>query len=165
MSLKKVIFSGFYPNGAKSKWTTIKKFIRDTESSVITMQETKCTQVGLINLDGYYTYEHVRSNKEGGGIAISALKQLHPAFVSNGGEEAEALTIDIHVQNMAITITSAYGPQESTNCETKDAFWKYLHEEAHKAKSYGKGYILQGDLNAWLGPTILPGDIHKQNRN
>ena len=129
------------------------------------MQETKCTQVGLINLDGYYTYEHVRSNKEGGGIAISALKQLHPAFVSNGGEEAEALTIDIHVQNMAITITSAYGPQESTNCETKDAFWKYLHEEAHKAKSYGKGYILQGDLNAWLGPVILPGDKHKQNRN
>ena len=86
------------------------------------MQETKCTQVGLINLDGYYTYEHVRSNKEGGGIAISALKQLHPAFVSNGSEEAEALTTDIHVQNMAITITSAYGPQEGTNCEIKDAF-------------------------------------------
>ena len=83
--LKKLIVSGFNPNGAKSKWTTIKKFIRDTQSAVITMQETKCTQVGLINLDGYYTYEHVRSSKEGGGIAISALKQLHPAFVSNGG--------------------------------------------------------------------------------
>ena len=129
------------------------------------MQETKCTQVGQINLDGYYTYEHVRSSKEGGGISISALKQLHPAFVSNGGEEAEAITIDIHVQNMEITITSAYGPQESSKCDVKDAFWKYLYEEAQRAKSYGKGYILQGDLNAWLGPEILPGDIHNQNKN
>ena len=137
--LKKVIFSGFNPNGAKSKWTTIKKFIRDTMSSVITMQETKWTQVGQINLDGYYTYEHVRSSKEGGGISISALKQLHPAFVSNGGEEAEAITIDIHVQNMEITITSAYGPHESDTSEKKNAFWTYLSDEACRAKTSGNG--------------------------
>ena len=163
--LKTIILSGFNPNGAKSKWTTIKKFIRDTQSAVITMQETKCTQLGLVNLDGYYTYEHIRSNKEGGGIAISALKQLQPAFISNGGEDAEALTIDIHVQKMAITITTAYGPQESSNCETKQSFWKYLHHEAQRANTYGKGFILQGDLNSWLGPNLLPGDLHSQNKN
>ena len=40
-----------------------------------------------------------------------------------------------------------------------------MHEEAKKAKSYGKGYVIQGDLNAWLGPKILPHDLHEQNRN
>ena len=106
-----------------------------------------------------------RSKNKGGGVAISALKNLQPAFVSDGGENAEAVTIDIYVKNMAISVTSAYGPQESDSVEKKTQFCKYLHDEAHKAKIYGKGYILQGDLNAWLGPNILPGDLHKQNRN
>ena len=30
---------------------------------------------------------------------------------------------------------------------------------------YGKGFNLQGDLNSWLGPHLLPGDLHSQNRN
>ena len=64
---------------------------------------------------------------------------------------------------MAISITSAYGPQESAKSETKWLFWNHLNDEAKKAKSYGKGYVLQGDLNSWLGPNILPHDVHKQN--
>ena len=32
-------------------------------------------------------------------------------------------------------------------------------------KHVEKGYILQGDLNAILGPELLPGDCHSQNRN
>lgn len=74
------------------------------------MQETKVTQAGQINLDGYYTYELTRSKNKGGGVAISALKNLQPAFVSDGGETAEAVTIDIYVKNMTISVTSAYGP-------------------------------------------------------
>ena len=129
------------------------------------MQETKCSQAGQFNLDGYFTYELVRSNAEGGGVAISALKELQPVFVSDGGDTVEALTIDIHSRNMAISVTSAYGPQESANIERKLAFWEYLSQEAQKAKTFGKGYILQGDLNAWLGHKYLPGDLHQQNRN
>ena len=163
--VKSLIFTGFNPNGARSKWTTIKKLVRDTQSAVITMQETKCSQVGQINLDGYYTYEHLRSKKEGGGVALSALKELQPAFISDGGDEVEALTVDIHVKNMTISVVSAYGPQESANVDTKKAFWQYLHEEAYKARIYGKGFIIQGDLNAWLGNTVLPGDLHTQNKN
>ena len=66
---------------------------------------------------------------------------------------------------MTITITTAYGPQESSNCETKQSFWKYLHHEAQRANTNGKGFILQGDLNSWLGPNLLPGDSHSQNKN
>ena len=163
--VKSLVFTGFNPNGAKSKWTTIKKLFRETHSAIVTMQETKCNQFGLINLDGYFTYEHLRSNREGGGVALSARKELKPAFISDGGDKAEALTVDIHVKNMIISVVSAYGPQESAKVVTKEAFWQYLTEEALKAKSYGKGFLLQGDLNAWLGEKLLPGDINKQNRN
>ena len=59
------MFSGFNPNGAKSKLTTIRKLVRESISAVVTMQETKCSQVGQIKLDGFYTYENIRSNKGG----------------------------------------------------------------------------------------------------
>ena len=110
--------------------TTIKRLIRDTKSSVITMQETKCQQLGQINIDGYHTYEHLRNKREGGGVAISALKVLSPVFVSDGGEGVEAITIDIHVKNMSVSVTSAYGPQESAPNEKKHAFWEHLNKEA-----------------------------------
>ena len=129
------------------------------------MQETKVTHTGQFNFDGYFTYECVRYNKDGGGVAISALKTLRPAFVSDGGDDVEAVTIDIYVKNMVISITSAYGPQESAHIVKKEAFWNYLNVEAQRAKSYGKGFMVQGDLNAMLGPILLPGDLHAQNRN
>ena len=104
--------------------------------------------MGQIKLDGFYTYEHIRSNKGGGGVALSARKELKPAFLNDGGEDVEAVTVDIHLKAMTISVTSAYGPQESDNIEKKNAFWQYLSNEASKVKSYGKGFILQGDLNA-----------------
>ena len=68
--------------------------MRETGSAIETMQETKVSQVGQIKLDGYFTYECVRTNKEGGGVAISAKKMLQPAFVSDGGDDVEAISID-----------------------------------------------------------------------
>ena len=90
---------------------------------------------------------------------------LKPVFVSDGGGGVEAITIDIHVKHMSVSVTSAYGPQESALVETKNAFWEHLNKQARRARSCGKGFILQGDLNAWLGPQMLPGDFHEQNRN
>ena len=46
-----IVFVGFNPDGAKSKLTTIKKLIRDTKATVVTMQETKCQQTGQVNFD------------------------------------------------------------------------------------------------------------------
>ena len=138
---------------------------RETHSSISTMQETKCNQFGQIKLDGYFTYEHLRSKKKGGGVALSAQKELQPAFKGDGGDKAEALTLDIHIKNKIISVVSAYGPQESAKAETKEIFWQYLTEEVQKANSYWKGFVLQGDLNAWLENKLLPGDINKQNRN
>ena len=161
--IKSLVFSGFNPNGAKSKLTTIRKLVRESNSAIVTIQETKCSQIGQIQLDGFYTYENIRSNKGGGGVALSARKELRPAFVNDGGEEVEAITVDIHMKDISISVTSAYGPQESDPIDKKKTFWLYLSNEASKAKEYGKGFVLQGDLNAWLGPKLIKGDVHEQN--
>ena len=92
--LRSLLFIGFNPYGVKSKWTTIKKLIRDTNSAVITMKETKCSQYGQINLK----YEHLLSTKEGGGVAKSVVKELQPAFISDWGVGVEALTVNIHIK-------------------------------------------------------------------
>ena len=156
--MKSLKFVGLNPDGAKSKMTTIKKLIRETHANIIVMQETKYTQSGKMKFDGFFTYEQLRSNSEGGGVALCALKELNPAFVCDGGEEVEAITVDIHLKAMGISVTSAYGPQNSALGTKKLAFWTYLTEQSNRAKSTGKGFILQGDLNCWLGSELLPGD-------
>ena len=80
-----LIFGGVNPDGARGKWPTIKKAIRDTGASVWTMQETKCNIEGKLKIDGFITYELLRSHGGGGGIALSARSELNPAFVSDGG--------------------------------------------------------------------------------
>ena len=47
----------------------------------------------------------------------------------------------------------------------KDSFLEYLDEEAKLAKSEGKGFLLQGDLNSWLGSEVIPNDPRPQNNN
>ena len=44
-------------------------------------------------------------------------------------------------------------------------FWQYLDEEAKRAEEEGKGFILQGDLNAWLGKKYILNDPRPQNQN
>ena len=74
--IKSLVFVRFIPDGAKSKFATIKRLIRETNCAVVTKQETKCSLPFQINLDGYFTLEHLRSKKEGGGVAVSSLKVL-----------------------------------------------------------------------------------------
>ena len=76
-----LVFGGVNPDGAVSKLTTIRKAIMETASSVWMMQDTKVSQPGTIKFDGYVTYEHTRLDKDGGGLTISALETLSPAFV------------------------------------------------------------------------------------
>ena len=130
---------------------TIKKAVRDTGASIWMMQETKCTVKGKLMLDGFITYEHLRTKGDWGGLALSARTELSPAFVRDGGEEVEALTVDIQVRQMTLSCTTAYGPQENADIKKKTAFWNYLSEEATRVSKEGKGFLLQGDLNSWLG--------------
>ena len=60
---------------------------------------------------------------------------------------------------------TAYGPQEKAVQEKKEKFWKYLEEDAIRANIEGRGFIIQGDLNAWLGNKFIPNDPRPQNEN
>ena len=66
---------------------------------------------------------------------------------------------------MQVSCSTAYGPQEKDSREKKEKSWKYLDEEAKRSNSEGEGFILQGDLNAWLGHNIILNDQRKQNEN
>ena len=98
-----------------------------------------------------FIIENLRSSREGGGVALSALKDLSPAYVCDGGDNVEAITVNIHLKSMEISVTSAYGPQNNALETKKKAFWSYLTEQAHRAKSYGKGlHITRGPkFMAW----------------
>ena len=116
-------------------------------------------------MENFVVYERLREKSEGGGVAIAAIRELNPTLVSQGENDVEAITIEIHPKNIVISCTSAYGPQMKDHIEKKHEFWKYLEDVVEKADKEGKGFILQGDLNAWLGPEIITGDNHEQNEN
>ena len=57
--------------------------------------------------------------KSGGGIAIGALNDVNPVFISEGDDEVEILVIQIEVQQFQIRCIVGYGPQESEQNEKK----------------------------------------------
>ena len=116
---KDLIFGGINPDGAMSKITTIRKAIRETRAAVWTMQETKVSQQGKLKFDGFVTYEHIRTEKEGGGISLSAHEDLSTAFVRDGGDSVEAMTVNIHFKKITISCNTGYGPQENAKTEKK----------------------------------------------
>ena len=129
------------------------------------MQETKSVQANRLKMDDFVIYERIRSEREGGGVAIGAKKDLNPVLIAEGEENVEAITIDITLAKMIISCTSAYDPQQRDSAINKSNFWEYLDNMAEIAWNEGKGFYLQGDLNSWLGSTVIPGDPNIQNEN
>ena len=80
----------------------------ETKASTVTIQESKCSQYGQLKFNGYYTYEHLRSNRDGGGVALSTIKEVSPTFYCDGGEDVKAITVTIHLKGREIIVTSAY---------------------------------------------------------
>ena len=76
------------------------------------IQETKFKREGSLKLNGYRIFEQVRNNQNGGGgIAIGCSVKLSPVLTRNGGDDVEAITVNIRIQNMNIICCTAYGPQ------------------------------------------------------
>ena len=152
--------------GARSKWASVQRWIRLKSPSILSLQETKFQIAGKHKLNGYISYEHLRTeNIAGGGLLMAIKTELNPALVRDGGETVEAITVDICLKKMKIACTTAYGPQEKDTLVKKEAFWQYLDEEAKRADHLGSGFILQGDLNSWLGNKYIKNDPRKPNEN
>ena len=108
----------------------------------------------------------VRQNNDGGGgFALGVAKELSPAFVREGDDDCEALSVEISVKNLTIRCCAAYGCQETYRVERKEKFWNYLDEEVFLAEQTGAGFVLQFDGNLWAGEQLVPGDPRPQNRN
>ena len=102
-------------------------------------------------------FHKVRMYKKDGGVAVTAKPELNPVLVSEA--EGDIYTADINTKNICISCTSAYGPQATATTDAETDFWSYLSNAASSARNAGKGFILQGDLNATLRPCIIPGDL------
>ena len=121
---------------------------------------------GKLELENYLIFELVRKNQDGGGgLALGCEKSLKPAWVREGEEDVEALSVDIFVQGMKIRCCAAYGCQESVPLDRKNRFWKYLDEDVTFANNADAGFVLHFDGNLWAGDGIVPGDPRPQNKN
>ena len=164
--LKSLRLIGVNSAGLRSKLMTFKKVLDDLKPGVFFVEETKMKETGKLKFENYVVYEKVRKSRDGGGgIAIGCLKELYPAWVREGDEEIETLSVNIFVQNMKIRCCVAYGCQESELNDKKELFWKYLDEEVEEAAKDGSGLIIQFDGNLWAGSHIIPNDPRPQNRN
>jgi hypothetical protein len=162
---KSLRFLGVNCAGLRSKMMTFKKVLQELQPSVFFAEETKFKECGKIKVDNYIIYELVRENREGGGIALGVIKELNPAWVREGNDDVEALSVEISVKDMVIRCCAAYGCQENDPIERKENFWKYLDEEILYAEQSGAGFVLQFDGNLWAGSSLIPGDPRRQNRN
>ena len=106
-----------------------------------------------------------RETKEGRGLIIACFKELKPVLTRKGTEEVEVMSVDIFVKSMKIKCVVAYGNQENSSIQKKNAFWTFLEEEAQSANNTEAGFILQFDGNLWAGQNIVPGDPRPQNKN
>ena len=150
----------------RSKILTFRKVLSELNPSVFLVEETKCNNEGQFKLgNDYIVYELLRKDRAGGGLALGCLKDLQPAWVREGNDQVEALSVDIFVKNMKIRCCVAYGPQENDNVDKKEAFWSYLDNEVMEATNDGAGFVLHCDGNLWAGSKIVPGDPRTQNKN
>ena len=163
---KSLRFLGVNAAGLKSKMLTFKKVIEELKPSVFFIEETKYKDGNLFKLENYVIYELNRKSRDGGGgLALGVAEELQPAWVRDGDDKVEALSVMSSAKDLNIRCCVAYGCQESENVDKKDEFWKYLDEEVFQADMDGTGFILQFDGNLWAGCDIIPGDPRPQNRN
>ena len=116
----------------KNKLLSLEKVVNDLKLSLFCLQESHVKKVGSIkfkNSNNFQIYEKVRDKKGGGGLAIGIEKSLNPAWIRDGGDEVEAMTIKFSVQKFNIRIVNAYGPQEYDDEIKKHSFRKYIDDE------------------------------------
>ena len=165
---KNVGFSilGTNANGISGKQESLKSTVNHFIPSVITVQETKLTRMGLIKLKGYQVYEKIRSGGGGGGLLTAIDEDLYPVLISTGeDDQAELLTVQIKVGKYDIRVINAYGPQEDDSNLRRFNFWQELENEVISAKDNNCLIIIQMDANAKIGKDKIKNDPNEMSSN
>ena len=166
--IRKLSFIGVNSAGLSSKLASFDSMMHALQPTVFFIEETKLKSSGKIkteNSDGYQIFELNRVGKSGGGIAIGALADTDPVWISEGDSDIEVLVVEISVSELQIRCIAAYGPQEGAPAEQKENFWSRLSAEIEDAVNNEKAIIFQMDGNLWGGSDLVKNDPNKQNNN
>ena len=86
---------GTNSNGLKAKKNSLVNTVNFFNGpSVLTVQETKLRQNGIIKLDGYQIFEMHRTGL-GGGLLTAAKHELDPVLISQGDDQAKILVVQL----------------------------------------------------------------------
>ena len=137
-------------DGILHKLESLENIFNFENPGAIFLQETKVGRTGRIKFPSnkkYYWFELVRTvdadkGAKGGGLAIGVLNTLEPSWISEGDNDAKALTIEIWLGDVPIRLICGYGPQEGDKVERKYKFWEYLDSEVNKAKNDGAKVVI-----------------------
>ena len=155
---RKLSFVGINAAGLSSKMSSFDSVLKSLKPTVFFVEETKLKTGGRIkteNSRGYQIFELNRTGKAGGGLAIRALNDTEPIWISEGDNEVEVLVVEISVSEMQIRCIAAYGPQEGATPEKKEKFWARISAEIEDAQANEKAIIFQMDGNLWGGPELI----------
>ena len=157
---------GCNANGLSSKLQSLDHIITQLQPGIILLQETKTKRIGKFNdIKGYTKFEMIRQQSGGGGLMTLVKPDLTPVFISEGNDEAEILTVEIHIDSMSIRVINCYGPQEIDPIQKKTLFWGKLNSEVENATQANCEIIVQFDANSHVGSEVVIGDPNKQNNN
>ena len=165
---RKLSFIGVNAAGISSKLCSFDNLLYTLKPTIFFVEETKLKTAGKIkteNTKGYQIFELNRSGKAGGGLAIGALSDTDPVWISEGDNDVEILVIEISVNEIQIRCIVAYGPQEGALSDKKEQFWLRMSAEIEEAQVNEKAIILQMDGNLWGGPELIKNDPNKCNNN
>ena len=161
-------FVGTNSAGLSSKLESFDALLHSVNPSVFFIQETKFKQQGKIKTQQskkYQIFEMNRKEKAGGGLAIGALEEVKPVWISEGDDDVEILVVEIEIMDMKIRCICAYGPQETDCIDRKEKFWAKLTDEVDNAKLNDCATIIQMDGNLWGGPEVVRNDPKVINNN
>ena len=147
--------------GLMSKIDSFEKLLSDEQPSIFCIQETKNKKSNKIRTESsksFTIYELNRKDRNGGGLCIGVLNDLHPAWVAQGDDEVECLAVEVWVEDFPIRVVTAYGPQLGDPLIKKQKFWDFIENQAINAYDNGAGFILQMDSNSHLGPEVIKND-------
>ena len=114
---------GVNVNRIRGKWASFKNVISNIKPLVWNIQERKCMKEGGLKLNGFRVFEQVRTKQDGGGgLALGCSIKLSPVLTRCGGDQVEALSVNIKLQQIKIWCCNAYGPQNNDSNLKKDSF-------------------------------------------
>ena len=161
---QQLVILGNNAAGINKKRESLFFLINSIKPAVLTIQETKLTQYRTLKIPGYEVFEHLRGEKEGGGLLTAVLLDLDPVIVTVE-DDIEILVVQFNLGGHKVRIINGYGPQEDDDTHKINEFWQATEVEIISAKQEGCLVIMQMDANAKIGNKYIKNDPNHCSKN